>query len=103
MSIRGNGRSGNGEPSPWLKRTIDELKANTAELREEHRLSKIRIARAEDQIDIMKRDLAESRRLTREVIAEFARMDAQRKQDSAALVDALKGMNVRVTRLERRS
>ena len=95
MSIRSNGRSGNGEPSPWFKQTI-------AELKEMQHLTIARIARAEDEIEMMKRDLAESKRQTRELMLQSERLDAARSRDTAMIAELLSQHNVRLERLEKR-
>ncbi len=95
MSIRGNGKPRNSEPSPWFKETI-------AEIKEMQKRADVRVARAEDQIELMKRDLAESKRQTREIIAECARMDAARSRDTAMIARILEQHNLRLDRIEKR-
>lgn len=126
MAIRknGNGRKNGdqgGERVPrWVRNLFDLHEARMAEMERSREQSKAeheermadheeRMAELERKTDDLERhirkveqDGAENRRQTRALIAEFARMDAQRARDSKALVAELKQLHVRVTRIENR-
>ncbi len=102
MSIRGNGHSNNGDMIAWLKKNYEELRELTREIRADIRRQDARIAMLEDRAEVHRKDIDENRRLSREIISEIARLDAQRDRQLEAHLQALKDLNVHVTRVEKK-
>jgi len=110
---KGNGDHGGERVPRWVRNLFDMHEARMAEMERSRGESKAeheeRMAELERKTDDLarhirevERDGAENRRQTRAMIAEFDRMEARRERDSKALVDLLKVVNARVTRLEDR-
>lgn len=113
MPRNGNGTKGGdggrGSVPRWVRTLFDQHEARMAAHESRMAAHEEAMAAHEDRMDRMDRELRElrgeaieARRQTREIVAELARLDAQRAKDGRALVEALKDMRGRVNRLERK-
>ncbi|MEK7865039.1 MAG: hypothetical protein AAB434_00045 [Planctomycetota bacterium] len=122
MAIRRDDPSDNGDGPRWLKKwreaqekrsreheeSIGELKQISREnqemireLRGMNRASAARLARVEGSVELHREELEQSRRQTREIVAEVSRMDAERKRDRVQYARLFRGMLAEIRRIGR--